>query len=46
MEISGEENNIDYDSLAQEVSEKNIGRWPREYSCDNLEKNVLLSALV
>jgi hypothetical protein len=46
VESSGIESNIDYDALAQEVSEKNVGRQPREYSCDNLAENVLRSPFV
>ena len=36
--------NVDYESLAQEVSkEKRISQWPRDYSCDVLVNNVTAS---
>ena len=43
---SDAENNVDYDSPAQEVSEeKNVSLWPRDYSCDILERLWLLLLL-
>lgn len=32
--------NAVYGSLAQGISEKDISKWPREYFCDILTKNV------
>ena len=40
------ERNVDYDSQAQEVSEKKISKWPRECSCDIPQRIWLLFALV
>jgi len=41
MEDNGTESNVDYDGMAQEVLKgKNIGMWPREYSCYILAMNV------
>jgi hypothetical protein len=37
MEDSGADDNVDYDSPAQEVSEeKNVSKRPRDCSCDIL----------
>jgi hypothetical protein len=33
------ERNVDYDSRAQEVSEEESIKWPKECSCDMLVKN-------
>ena len=33
---SDTESNVDYDDLAQEISEKNISKKPRDCSYDNL----------
>ena len=39
-EDSGSEGDLNCGGLAQEVSEENIIIWSRDYSCDNLGKNV------
>jgi hypothetical protein len=40
VEDSAAENSLNYDSLAQEVSEgKNISKWPKYHPCDFLAKH-------
>lgn len=46
MKDSGPEDDLNCDGLAQEVSEeKNVSLWPRDYSCDILERLWLLLLL-
>ena len=41
MEDSGSESDLNCECLYQEVSEeKNVNMWPRDQSCNILEKNV------
>lgn len=40
MEDSGPESDVDYDGLVQEVSDRKISNFPRDHSCDILEKNI------
>ena len=37
---------MDYAHPAQEVLEKNISKWPTDYSCDILTKNMVAFHLV
>jgi hypothetical protein len=46
MEDHGAKDDLNCGGLAQEVSEeKNVSLWPRDYSCDILERLWLLLLL-
>lgn len=40
LEVSGVDSSVDKGISGQEISEKNIAKWPRVGSCDILVKNV------
>ena len=45
-QLNGAEGDLNCGGLAQEVSEeKNVSMWPRDYSCDILERLWLLLLL-